>query len=147
MTDAPPPPQPIVVGTDGSPQAALALEFAIEEARLRGSGLHVTYAYPAMASPLTGSTAEEYYAHIEREAKELLERIEAAAPSTEGLDVEWLGVPGNAAEVLIKATRGAAMLVVGSRGLGGFRGLVLGSVSSQCVQHAHCPVLVVREEH
>jgi len=100
-----------------------------------------------MASPITGSTAKDYYAQVERDAKELLQRTEAAAPPTDDIDVEWLGVPGNAAEVLITASRGAALLVVGSRGLGGFRGLVMGSVSSQCVHHSHCPVLVVREEH
>jgi nucleotide-binding universal stress UspA family protein len=146
MTEAPPP-QRIVVGVDGSPQATAALEFAVGEARLRRAGLHVTYAYPAMGSPLTGSTAEDYYAQVEREARELLERMAAAGPATDDLEVEWLGVPGNPAEVLITASRGATLLVVGSRGLGGFMGLVLGSVSSQCVQHAHCPVLVVRGQH
>jgi nucleotide-binding universal stress UspA family protein len=146
MTDAPSPPR-IVVGVDGSPEATTALEFAVEEARLRRAGLHVTYAYPAMASPLTGSTSQDYYAQVEREARELLERTKEAAPSTEDLEVEWLGVPGNPAEVLIKASSGATLLVVGSRGLGGFMGLVMGSVSSQCVHHSHCPVLVVREEH
>jgi len=146
MTDAQSSPR-IVVGVDGSPQAATALEFAIEEARLRSARLHVSYSYPAMASPLTGSTGEDYYARVEGEARELLERIAAAAPSTEGLDVEWSGVPGNPAEVLVDASRGATLLVVGSRGLGGFRGLIMGSVSSQCVHHSHCPVLVVRQEH
>jgi nucleotide-binding universal stress UspA family protein len=146
MTDAIPSPR-IVVGVDGSPEAVTALEFAIEEARLRSAALHVTYAYPAMASQLTGSTADDYYAQVEGEARELLQRIKAAAPTTDGLDVEWLGVPGNPAEVLIEASRAATLLVVGSRGLGGFLGLVMGSVSSQCVHHSHCPVLVVREEH
>jgi nucleotide-binding universal stress UspA family protein len=145
MTDAPQP--RIVVGVDGSPEAATALEFAIEETRLRKGALHVTYAYAAMASPLTGSTSEDYYAHVEHEAKELLQRASGAAPPTDDLQVEWLGVPGNPAEVLIEASRHATLLVVGSRGLGGFLGLVMGSVSSQCVHHSHCPVLVVREEH
>ena len=96
---------------------------------------------------MTGSTAANYYAEVEREAKALLDRAAAAAPPTEGLEIEWLGVPGNPAEVLVRASLGATLLVVGSRGLGGFMGLVLGSVSSQCVHHSHCPVLVVREEH
>ncbi len=145
MTDAPSPPL-IVVGVDGSPEAAAALEVAIEEARLRHGVLHVTYAYPAMGSTLTGSTATDYYVQTEHEARQVLQRAAASAPSTEGLDVEWLGVPGNPSEVLIEASGGASLLVVGSRGLGGFRGLLMGSVSNQCVHHAHCPVLVVRKE-
>jgi len=137
----------IVAGVDGSPEAASALEVAIEEARLRRAVLHVTYAYPAMASHLTGSTAKEYYGETEHDARQVLEQAAAASPSTEGLDVEWLAVPGNPSEVLIEASRGASLLVVGSRGLGGFRGLLMGSVSNQCVHHSHCPVLVVRREH
>jgi nucleotide-binding universal stress UspA family protein len=145
MTDAPTSPL-ILVGVDGSPEAATALEYAVEEARLRGAQLRVIHAY-AVLSALTGSTGEELYAHLEADAKELLERIAAAGPSVEGVAVEYLGVPGNPAEVLIEASREATLLVVGSRGLGGFMGLVMGSVSSQCVHHSHCPVLVVREEH
>ncbi|MHB8379883.1 MAG: universal stress protein [Acidimicrobiales bacterium] len=146
MTDTYPTPR-VVVGVDGSPLAANALEFAIEEAQLRRATLHVTYAYTVMASRVTGSTGKDYYEQVEGEAKVLLEEIMAAAPSTEGLDVEWLGVPGNPSEVLIDASRGATLLVVGSRGQGGFLGLLMGSVSTQCVQYSHCPVLVVREGH
>jgi nucleotide-binding universal stress UspA family protein len=146
MTDAKSP-SLIVVGVDGSPLAKTALEFAIEEARIRHADLHVTYAYPVMASPLTGSTGRDYYEQVEAEAKEFMQQIIAAAPSIDGVNVEWLAVPGNPAEVLIEASRGAALLVVGSRGVGGFMGLLLGSVSTQCVHYSHCPVLVVREEH
>ncbi|MGA2209190.1 MAG: universal stress protein [Acidimicrobiales bacterium] len=145
MTDAPTSPL-ILVGVDGSPEAATALAFAVEEARLRGARLHVVHAYPVL-SALTGSTGDELYAHLEADAKELLQRVAAAGPSVEGLAVDYIGVPGNPAEVLIEASREATLLVVGSRGLGGFMGLVMGSVSSQCVHHSHCPVLVVREEH
>ena len=145
MTEAPTGPL-ILAGVDGSDEAAVALEFAIEEARLRGARLHVIYAYSLLES-LTGSTGHEFYAHLEAEAHELLERLSASAPSTDGLEVEWLGVPGSPAPVLIEASEGATLLVVGSRGLGGFMGLLVGSVSTQCVQHSHCPVLVVRKEH
>ncbi len=148
MTDAPTPPTSplVVVGVDGSPGAKAALEVAAEEARLRGSRLHVTYAYPVVEA-LTGSTGEELYAHLEAEAKELLQRVASTGPATEGLDVEWIAVPGSPASVLIDASKAATLLVVGTRGLGGFMGLVMGSVSTQCVHHAHCPVLVVREGH
>lgn len=145
MTDAPKP--RIVVGVDGSPLAHSALEFAIEEARLRGASLHVTYAYPALGSALTGSTGKDYYEQVENEARTLLQGLVAKAPSTEGVDVEWVAVPGNPSEVLIEASKEAVLLVVGSRGVGGFLGLVMGSVSTQCVHYSHCPVLVVREGH
>jgi nucleotide-binding universal stress UspA family protein len=61
------------------------------------------------------------------------------------LDVERSLVPGNPSEVLVDESRGASLLVVGARGRGGFRGMLLGSVSIHCVQQAHCPVVVVRE--
>ena len=137
----------IVVGVDGSPLSINALAFAIEEARLRHGHLHVTYAYPVMEKPVTGSPDKDYYEQVEAEAREFMEGIMSGAPSTDGLEVEWLAVPGNPAEVLIEASRGAALLVVGSRGVGGFMGLMMGSVSTQCVHHSHCPVLVVREDH
>jgi len=146
MTDAPASPL-VVVGVDGSPEAAIALEIAIEEARLRHARLHVTYAYPALGSPLTGTTGHDYYEQTEHEAHEVLQRAATAAPATGDLEVEWLGVPGNPAQVLINASETANLLVVGSRGRGGFLGLMMGSVSTQCVHHAHCPVLVVRKEH
>ncbi|MGO8877732.1 MAG: universal stress protein [Acidimicrobiales bacterium] len=145
MTEAPTTPL-IVVGVDGSPEAGIALEFAVEEARLRHARLHVIYAYPVVGA-LTGSTGGELYPHLEADAKKVLEEASAAGPSTEGVEAEWLGVPGNPSEVLVEASHGASILVVGSRGLGGFMGLVMGSVSSQCVHHSHCPVLVVRKEH
>jgi nucleotide-binding universal stress UspA family protein len=137
----------IVVGVDGSALSTNALEFAIEETQLRHGHLHVTYAYPVMERPVTGSTGKDYYEQIEAEARTFMEGIMASAPPTEGLDVEWLAVPGNPAEVLIEASSGATLLVVGSRGVGGFKGLMMGSVSTQCVHHSHCPVLVVREDH
>ena len=137
----------IVVGVDGSPLSRNALEFAVEEAQLRHAHLHVTYAYPVMERPVTGSTGKDYYDQVEADAREFLEGIMSKAPSTDGLEVEWLAVPGTPAEVLIEASRGAALLVVGSRGVGGFKGLMMGSVSTQCVHHSHCPVLVVREDH
>jgi nucleotide-binding universal stress UspA family protein len=145
MTDAKP--TRIVVGVDGSPVALLALDFAIDEARLRHADLHVTYAYAAIASALTGSTGKDYYEQVENDARELLQGILASAPSTEGVQVEWLAVPGNPSEVLIEASKEADLLVVGSRGVGGFMGLIMGSVSTQCVHYSLCPVLVVREGH
>ena len=65
----------------------------------------------------------------------------------DGLEVTHTVVPGNPAEVLVGESQAATMLVVGSRGHGSFRGMLLGSVSIHTAQLAHCPVLVVREEH
>jgi nucleotide-binding universal stress UspA family protein len=137
----------IVVGIDGSPASTNALEFAIEEAQLRKAELHILYAYPVIERPVSGSTGKDYYDQVEADAKEFIQRIMNSAPSTEGITAQWLGVPGNPAEVLIEASSDATILVVGSRGVGGFMGLLMGSVSEQCVHHSHCPVLVVRESH
>lgn len=138
-------PGKIVVGVDGSPQAAKALAWALEEAGLRGLRLQVMYAFPALVS-YAGTTAHEYYPQVEREAAEVFERALADLPEHPGVPVERTLVPGNPAGQLVEASRDADLLVVGSRGLGGFRGMMLGSVSIHCVHHAHCPVVVVRDD-
>jgi nucleotide-binding universal stress UspA family protein len=136
----------IVVGVDGSPEAAAALAWAIDEARLRQARLTIVHAFPALMS-FFGTTAHEYYPQVEKEAHERFDAILAAAPSMDGLEVVHTIVPGNPAEVLVGESKGATMLVVGSRGHGSFRGMLLGSVSIHTAQLAHCPVLVVREDH
>ena len=75
-------------------------------------------------------------------AKELLER-ELAAVDTSGIEVERLVEARNAADALIDAARDADLLVVGTRGHGGFKGLLLGSVSQQAAHHASCPVVII----
>jgi nucleotide-binding universal stress UspA family protein len=135
----------IVVGIDGSAPAAAALAWAIDEARLRKLGLRIVYAFPALVS-ITGRTATEYYPVVEREARADFDAALASAPATDGLDVEHLLTPGNPAEILVDQSRGATLLVVGSRGRGAFRGLFIGSVSMHCVHQAHAPVVVVRGE-
>ncbi|MGB8196061.1 MAG: universal stress protein [Acidimicrobiales bacterium] len=122
----------IVVGVDGSPLALHALAFAVEEARLRHARLQVIYAY---ATTDTGAEGQSF-----------LEGIRAEAPVTDAVDVEWLALAGNPAEVLIEASRDAALLIIGPRGGGGFLGLIMGSVAAQCVHHSHCPVLIVRDD-
>ncbi len=134
----------IVVGVDGSPAAAAALSWAIDEAHLRHVGLYVLHAFPAMMS-IVGTRAHEYYPQVEMEAKASLEEALASAPPMDGLDVERTLIPGNPSEQLVMASRGATMLVVGSRGRGSFAGMLLGSVSMHCVTQAHCPVVVIRE--
>jgi len=127
----------VVVGIDGSPGADLALAHAAAEAARLGDVLEVHAAYGSGYAYLTPSEAVE-------SLKPLLDgassRAHQVAPEVPVVTVSHDGSP---AEALIEASDGADLLVVGSRGRGGFVGLLLGSVSQQCVTHAHCPVTVV----
>jgi nucleotide-binding universal stress UspA family protein len=134
----------IVVGIDGSPQSLAALAWAIDEARLRGLGLRIVHAFPALVS-FFGTTAHEYYPQVEAEARSMFEKALASAPPIDDLDVERTLEPGSPAEILVEASRGASLLVVGSHGRGAFRGMLMGSVTNHSVNQAHCPVLVVRD--
>jgi len=98
----------------------------------------------AIGGDLPGDMVPELVKDFEAEAeRELAESV--AAVDTSGIEVERVTVEGPAGRSLLAASEGAAMLVVGSRGRGGFKGLLLGSVSGQCTQHADCPVVVVRD--
>ncbi len=136
----------ILVGYDDSPGAQTALAFAVEEARLRSARLRVvhvvqarSHAYAGVASPRLPVEAE-----TRPEAEAMLRRAVEAVEAAGGAEVEVELAAGVPAEVLTRLAAGALLLVVGSRGLGGFRELLLGSVSHQVVQHAPCPVVVVR---
>ena len=134
----------IVVGVDDSPAAAQAVQWAAEEAALRGASLHVMHAWdlPRFAgfedAPVTRSGLQD-------ESKRILERLTSEATEGQpGLQVVGVSVEGAPAEELITAAGEADLLVVGSRGEGGFKGLLLGSVSHQCALHARCPIVIVR---
>jgi nucleotide-binding universal stress UspA family protein len=138
----------IVVGVDGSEHGERALDWAIDEAKLRGGRLLLISAWhvPAMVygGPGYGPQLDEPLDRTFEEVAEesvaaALERVRAA-----GLEAETSVRQGQAAEVLIEASGSADLLVVGSRGHGGFAGLLLGSVSAQCAHHAKCPVMIVR---
>lgn len=144
---------PVVVGVDGSPTSLMALDFAFDEAAHRQTGLLVVSAFdlPEVWSLTYGlpvsCTVEEIQQsmlrHIRRVVTEALgDRMTAAGAP----DVELLAEGGSPAHVLVSAAAAVSspLLVVGSRGLGGFRRMVLGSVSLSCVLHAPCPVTVVR---
>lgn len=136
----------IVVGVDGSQDAARALDWAIDEARRRGTTrvrlVHGVEIGTVGASPYGSGLAIE---QMEESGKLVL--AEAAAKVTAaGLTADTYMEIGSAAHTLIEASRDADLLVVGSRGHGGFVGMLLGSVSSACVHHAHCPVVVLRPE-
>ncbi len=137
----------IVVGVDGSPQAMEALRWAIAEAQLRGAALQVVHAwqFPAPGiGPFAGPYDGELIQALRRDAEELVERALGEAGVPDGVRVEQTVVEGAAAPTLVEAADDADLLVVGSRGHGGFSGLLLGSVSQQCAQHARCPVVIVR---
>jgi nucleotide-binding universal stress UspA family protein len=142
-------PEPrIVVGVDGSPASISALRWAIGQARLTGAAVDatITWHYPASAggygwAPIGVGTAFDFKDNAE---KVLADAIGTACDPGSGIPVRARVVEGNAAQVLIDASDGADLLVVGSRGYGGFAEALLGSVSQHCVHHAHCPVVVIR---
>lgn len=146
----------VVVGVDRSEGAKQALRWALAEARLRKVPLRIihawTYAYLGAAtggygylagfesSSATGIESSE----LQREAEELVDHLIAeVAGDVNDVEVERQVTDGSAAAVLVGAASAGDLLVVGSRGHGGFAGLLLGSVSQQCVHHAPCPVVVV----
>jgi nucleotide-binding universal stress UspA family protein len=155
----------LVVGVDGSPQARRALLWAIDEARLRAVELWVVFAYPpgddpspylrsyAFAadvvetgmSPDDSRWREQRATEARQQAERLLEvELEAALGGREDLTVAVHAVADDRpARALLAFGTHAVGLVVGSRGRGGFAGLLLGSVSQQLAQHAPCPVTIV----
>lgn len=138
----------IVVGLDGSPESKEALRWAIAEAQLRGARLRVVHAWviPAAfgidAAFVLADAIEGFRQEGERVLDEAL--AEVAGESGPDVPVERQVVQGPASECLLRAAADADLLVVGSRGRGGFAGLLLGSVSQQCTHHAPCPVVIVR---
>lgn len=136
----------IVVGMDGSEAAGTALRWALDEARLRNAAVDVVHAWqkPYLLTYVY-MAVDPHPPDFERDAGALLERVVGDADTTGSLSaVESILVCDSASRALINTAKGADLLVVGSRGLGGFTGLRLGSASQQVVHHAPCPVVVVR---
>jgi nucleotide-binding universal stress UspA family protein len=132
----------IVVGIDGSEAAHQALEWAVDEARRRTA---VVEAIHAWHQPFV--TGYAYMGEIDlgeyaAEAQTVLDAA-IAAVDTAGVTVEGKVVAGGPAQVLVEEAKGASLLVVGSRGRGGFSGLLLGSVSQQTAHHASCPIVII----
>jgi len=134
----------IVVGVDGSPHSQNALDWALGEAALRNAPLTVLAVVPVAAS-IWGITGQNYPSEETRERihKATQEIVDNALARHQGQTVTVHTVHGVPADELIKASEGADLLVVASRGSGGFATLVLGSVSSQVAHHSHCPVVVI----
>lgn len=144
--------QRIVVGIDGSTGSAEALRWAIELARLKGDEVVALHCYPPVAyAPYVAVDCgylpyEEGLAEvIEERAAALLATVVERVTAEVGGDVKVIQelVPGNAAQVLLDAGRSAGHVVVGSRGLGPVREVLLGSVSHRVATHATCPVTIV----
>jgi len=141
----------ILVGIDGSEGSKAALSWAIEEARLRQTPLTALIAWSippiAVAYGLASAIDEEFLESVRTAASALLDDVVARFDEEmQGVELHTRVAEGPAVEVLLEASSDAELLVVGSRGLGGFKELLLGSVSHQCAQHAHCPVVIVRPE-
>jgi nucleotide-binding universal stress UspA family protein len=137
----------VVVGVDGSPSSHKALTWAADEAADHGADLVVLNVWEHTLLPPAGSVSvsERYVPDpSQRTADDLLEEIKGVLGENPPLLVQPVVKQGNAAEVLIEQSAGAELLVVGTRGHGGFRGLVLGSVSQHVAAYAKCPVTVVR---
>jgi nucleotide-binding universal stress UspA family protein len=136
----------VVVGYDGSPQADLAVSWAAAEAALRGRGLTIVHAIlPSVAAGSLGAgraPSPELIGQLETNAHD---QLEALATTLRPLDVLTSVTIGGPSGVLLEASETADVVVVGSRGRGGFASLILGSVAAQVAAHAACPVVTIRK--
>ena len=146
----------IVVGVDGSPASVAALKFALEEARLRRATVLAVHAWvlplfegvpgPFLLPVAPDPPLEQARSLLEAQAARVLDEAIAHVAAERPADVEVVSkvVEAAPAAALLEAAEDAELLVVGSRGRGGFAGLLLGSVSQRCAQRATCPVVIVR---
>ncbi|UWP79590.1 universal stress protein [Dactylosporangium fulvum] len=135
----------VLVGIDGSESSGLALALAFDEARQRGRGLVAVRAIETPIVPLPLGTPPLLHdsAEVQRAlADEAAGQVAAAGKRCPDVPWEFHGVEGEAADVLVDRSRQAQLVVVGSRGRGGFAGLLLGSVGMRLLHRSHCPVLI-----
>jgi nucleotide-binding universal stress UspA family protein len=140
----------IVVGVDGSPSSRTALRWAVRQASLTNGTVDAVIAWEIPMMLQSYGMAPVYVEEdgsFEENAKKTIEAVisEEAEPSG-SQRVRSLVIKGHPAQVLLDIAAGADLLVVGSRGHGGFAEALLGSVSQNCVHHAPCPVLIMRGE-
>ncbi len=136
----------VVVGIDGSELSEEALRFAAKEAHRRGVGLQIVtcWSYPMLPwgpyqPPLSGQNFEAEAREVaEAEVEKVLGR------DRDGLDLQIAVLEGAASLRLLEYDQAADLIVIGSRGRGGFAGLLLGSVSQHLAEHARCPVVIIR---
>ena len=136
----------IVVGVDGSEHADAALAWAITEAKAHGDSLLVVTAWsaPLVNGGVFAPAPDIDVTIIENGAKQVLaDALAKPAVKDAGVRIDEQVECGSAAELMVRAAKDARLLVVGTRGRGGFTGLLLGSVSHQVAHHAPCPVVIV----
>jgi nucleotide-binding universal stress UspA family protein len=145
----------IVAGVDGSAQSQRALQWAVDEATAHDAEVEAVYVFEHTPSwqmyaygegvPVAGQEwARENREHTERIAQALVDEMVEKLRNPQPVPVSGVVVEDRRpARALVERSRGADMLVIGSRGRGGFTGLVLGSVGQQCAQHAQCALVIL----
>jgi nucleotide-binding universal stress UspA family protein len=134
----------IIVGIDGSKHSITAYNWALDEARRRDADLTAVFAWE---TPLIGIPGAFDREELEQSAQKFLnEQLDAESADTDGVTVHRVVAQGDPSSSLIEACKqaDAEMLVLGSRGRGGFAGLLLGSVGQECAANAPCPVLICK---
>jgi nucleotide-binding universal stress UspA family protein len=141
-------PKPVVAGVDGSSASVHAVRWAAVEAQHRDTSLRLVFADPFSLVYIpdlpTVPLPQSYAAAVQRQAEHWLQQAaDEAGNAAPGLEIDTERHPGKPAEVLIQQSGHAQLIVVGSRGLGGFTGLLVGSTAVSLSAHSHCPVAVV----
>jgi len=136
----------IVVGVDGSADSVKALDWAAHQAELTDALVEIVSTWKMPSSYGWASTPAEYnpVADLKEKLEHVVEHARSAHP---GVAFDVTIAQGDAAPCLLERAKDADLLVVGTRGHGGFTGLLVGSVSMHCATHAHCPVVILRAEH
>jgi nucleotide-binding universal stress UspA family protein len=143
----------IVVGIDGSGSGADALRWAIEQAKVTGATVEAVYVWDPGALVSLAVPPMVDWEPLRKAAQERPnEIVREAVGNQPGVRIVTKTVTGNPAQVLVDRSAHADLLVVGSLGLGGLKGMLLGSVGHHCAAHSHCPVVIVhasplRETH
>ena len=134
----------IVVGIDGSPSSLDALAWAARQADLTGSSLEIVMTWEWPSSLGWAVPVPDDFDPEEDVRKALETAVAAVRAEHPDVSIDPRVVSGHPAPILVEASKGADLLVVGSRGHGEFVGMLIGSVSEYCATNAHCPVLVHR---
>jgi nucleotide-binding universal stress UspA family protein len=132
----------IVVGVDGSEHGNAALRWALDEALVHEAEIVAVFAWQMPFIGIPGAFDRD---EMERMCKRFVAEAVAAIVPEPRVPITRLVAEGDVSASLIAAAKGADMLVLGSRGRGGFAGLKLGSVSQECAQHAACPVVIIKQ--